>query len=112
MNYRIPHGVAVTIGMLVENEIAFHRGILAASDRDRMVAAGRQLVPSAARDEFTAASFSRLLALLRLDKKTDGHVLKLVVPERLGQVRFIDFELNNAAEILLADCVRSVIKAL
>src|SRR5204862_247365 len=73
VDYRVPHGVAVTLGMLVENEIAARKGILAAQDRDRLARAAAPLVPSACRDELAAAGLDGLLELLRKDKKTEGN---------------------------------------
>jgi 3-dehydroquinate synthase len=112
VDYRIPHGVAVTIGMLVENEISFRRKLLPSDERDRIGRAARMLVPEASRNAFAAVDLSGLLDLLRLDKKTDGSVLKLVVPERVGRIRFIDFELNADSEAQLKDSVRAVADAL
>ena len=112
VDYRIPHGTAVTLGMLVENEIAVHRGILSAEERDRMVRSARLLITPQGREEFAAASLTGLLDLLRRDKKADGDVLKLVVPESIGQIRFIDFELNSAAESVLSDSVRTIVDIL
>lgn len=108
VEYRIPHGTAVTLGMLVENEIAVRRGLLSQAERARIVKSARLLVTSQARKEFAAASLTGLLDLLRRDKKADGDVLKLVVLESIGQIRFIDFELNQAAEAILADSVKAI----
>jgi 3-dehydroquinate synthase len=108
VEYRIPHGTAVTLGMLVENEIAVRRGILSHAERARIVESARLLVTSQSRKEFAAASLTGLLDLLRRDKKAEGDVLKLVVLESVGQIRFIDFELNQAAEAILVDSVKAI----
>jgi 3-dehydroquinate synthase len=111
VDYRVPHGVAVTIGMLVENELAVHRGILGRHDKDRMARAAGRLVPPACREELANVSLDHLLDLLRRDKKTEGNALKLVVPESIGRIRFIDLELDQATLSLIRGCVNAVVDA-
>lgn len=108
VQYRIPHGTAVAIGMMVENEIASRRGIFGTAERDRIERLAAPLVLPAARRELAALSTARILELLRNDKKTEGDRLKLVIPERIGAIRFIDFKLDAPAAALVADCIRSV----
>ena len=112
VDFRIPHGTAVTLGMLVENEIAVRRGILSHAEHARIVESARLLVTSQSRKEFASASLTGLLDLLRRDKKAEGDVLKLVVLESVGQIRFIDFELNQAAEAILVDSVKAIVDVL
>lgn len=112
VDYRVPHGVAVTIGMLVENEIALRRKILARDERDRLIRLAAPLVSPASRSELSAVKLDGILELLRRDKKTQGNALKLVVPERIGSIRFIDLELDPPTLSLLGECVRAVVDAL
>jgi 3-dehydroquinate synthase len=108
-DFRIPHGVGVTIGILVENEIAHRRGMLPRSERDHMLALGRQIIPEDCRQVFAEASLDGVLDLLRRDKKTEGAVLKLATLERIGQMRFIDFVLNAGGEAELRVAVTAVL---
>lgn len=108
-DFRIPHGVGVTIGILVENEIAHRRGMLPRSERDHMLALGRQIIPVDCRQVFAAASLDGVLDLLRRDKKTEGAVLKLATLERIGQMRFIDFVLDAGGEAELRAAVTAVL---
>ncbi len=108
-DYRIPHGVGVTIGILVENEIAHRRGMLARVERDRMLALGRQIIPVDCRQTFSSASLDGVLDLLRRDKKTEGTVLKLATLEKIGQMRFIDFVLDAGGEQELRAAVTAVL---
>ncbi len=110
-NYRIPHGVGVTLGILVENEIAFRRGMLPAEDRELMLQLGRQIVPREFWKTFTQTSLSGVLDLFRRDKKSEGQVLKLATPEFIGQMRFIDFDLTASGEEELRRAVASVLEA-
>lgn len=95
VDFRIPHGMAVAIGILVENEISHARGLLSKGERDRMLAIGRHLVSDSARKELASLNLDGIVDLLRKDKKTLGSTLKLVVVEKVGQIRFINLELND-----------------
>jgi 3-dehydroquinate synthase len=108
-DFLIPHGVGVTIGILVENEISHRRGMLPKGERDHMLSLGRQIIPNGCREVFAAASLEGVLDLLRRDKKTEGAVLKLATLERIGQMRFIDFMLNTVGEAELRAAVTSVL---
>lgn len=112
VDYRVPHGVAVTIGTLVENEIALRRGILSRDARDRLIRLAAPLISPAFRAELAAVGLEPILDLLRRDKKAEGNTLKLVVPEGIGRIRFIDLELDAPALSLLGDSVRAVLDAL
>ena len=112
VEYRVPHGIAVTIGMLVENEIAVRKGILGSEDRDLMKRIGKLLVPADSRAELSRVRLDGLLELLRRDKKTEGNALKLVVPQALGRIRFIDLELDSQALDLVGGCVQAVVDGL
>lgn len=108
-DYRIPHGVGVTIGILVENEIAYRRGMLIRTERDYMLALGRQIIPNNCLESFAAASLNGVLDILRRDKKTEGAILKLATLEKIGQMRFIDFVLNAEGEAELQAAVTAVL---
>jgi 3-dehydroquinate synthetase len=103
--------VGVTIGILVENQIAHGRGLLSTAERDRMLALGRQIIPSGARATFAATSLDGVLDLLKRDKKTEGTVLKLATLEKVGQMRFIDFNLDAQGEQELRQAVDTVLAA-
>lgn len=108
-DYRIPHGVGITIGILVENEIAYRRGMLGRSERDYILALGRQILPEDCRQVFATASLDGVLDLLRRDKKAEGAVLKLATLEKIGQMRFIDFLLDSEGEAELRAAVTAVL---
>lgn len=112
VDYRIPHGSAVAIGMLVENEIAQRKGLLNRADRDLMRRLAKPLVSAASRRELSGVKLDGLLELLRKDKKTEGNALKLVVPEALGSIRFVDLELDAGTVGLVGECVAAVVDAL
>jgi 3-dehydroquinate synthase len=111
-DYRIPHGTAVTLGMLVENEIAHRRSVLSAADRDAMIVAARPILLESMVAELGRVRGDRLLGLLQHDKKTVGSTLKLAVPSRIGHIKFIDVGLDDEKSAAIWDCVRSVTRSL
>jgi len=111
-DYKISHGVGVTIGILVENEIAFHRKLLSKSERDYLISLGSKIIPPEALNIFIAANLDGIIDLLRRDKKAEGTILKLATLESIGQMRFIDFSLDDSGEQELRKAVTSVISSL
>lgn len=110
--YHIPHGVGVTIGILVENQIAHQRGMLSTEERDLIFDLGHQIIPAEVGAIFAATSLDGVLDLLLRDKKTEGTVLKLATLERIGQIRFIDLTLDATGEQEFQDAVSVVLASL
>jgi 3-dehydroquinate synthase len=111
-DYRIPHGVGVTLGILVENQIAHQRNMLSTEERDLILKLGRQIIPPESLTTFADTSLNGVLDLLRRDKKTEGTVLRLATLESIGQMRFIDFPLNALGEQELRLAVKTVLASL
>lgn len=111
-NYRIPHGVAVTIGILVENEISFRRGALSLGERDRLLRLGNLLVPATSWSIFRELSLDGILCLLKRDKKTEGAVLKLATLKRIGHIAFVDLRMDPHGEEEVKAAATSVLKAM
>ena len=111
-NYRIPHGVGVTIGILVENQIAHQRSMLSVDERDLLLGLGRQIIPSDSLETFANTSLDGVLDLLKRDKKAEGAILKLATLESIGQMRFIDFALDASGEGELRQAVQTVLASI
>lgn len=108
-NYKISHGVGVTIGILVENELAFRRGMLSKTERDYLLNLGFKIIPRSSLDIFRSVNLSGVIDLLRRDKKAEGTILKLATIESIGQMRFIDFHLDESGEKELHEGVLGVL---
>lgn len=94
-SFAIPHGVAVTIGILVENEISHQRNILSGAERDRVLEIGKRIIPARAREEFLKISLDNIMDLLQRDKKAEGKTLKVATLRKIGEMVFVDLELNE-----------------
>jgi 3-dehydroquinate synthase len=111
-NYRIPHGVGVTIGILVENQIAHQRSMLSVDERDLLLGLGRQIIPSESLETFANTSLDGVLDLLKRDKKAEGAILKLATLASIGQMRFIDLALDTSGEKELRQAVETVLASI
>jgi 3-dehydroquinate synthase len=110
--YRIPHGVAVTLGILVENDLSLHRGMLPLHERNRLLEIAKRLIPLECASAFSSVDLSGILELLRRDKKAEGAVLKVATIERIGLMRFIDLPLDANGEREVRQAVQSTLDAL
>jgi 3-dehydroquinate synthase len=108
-NWAIPHGTAVTIGLIVENEISFRAGLLSQSERDRILKVGAKLIGDGARTILRSIDLAGIIDLLFKDKKTEVGVLKLVVPKSIGEIVFIDFPLSGEAMPRLEEAFKTAL---
>lgn len=111
-HYAIPHGIGVAVGILVEGAISKQRGLLSEKEYQHLLRVGRPLVPPRVREVLRGIVLDDIVEVLRRDKKTEGKVLKLVVVERIGQIRFIDLPLEAQTVTLLKNALAQVLDAL
>ena len=107
--HAIPHGIAVAVGVLVESDLSRRRGLLPEEDRTRLVNLGAPIIPERVRGILADISLGDILDVLFRDKKTEGSSLKLVVPERIGAIRFVDLPLEPATVPLLEQSLGAVL---
>ncbi len=108
-DHQIPHGIAVAVGVLVESEISRQRGLLAEADLDTFFRLGRLIVPDRVRSVLAHVAMTNILEVLFRDKKVEGSTLKLVVPEGVGQIRFIDLALDGSAATVIENALAGVL---
>ncbi len=94
-NHSIPHGIGVSLGMLVENQIAVQRGLLDPAHAQRIERLCHKLIPENIWNVFRALDFGSLLPLLASDKKAEGSLLKLATIQSIGDMIFVDLPLNE-----------------
>jgi 3-dehydroquinate synthase len=111
-NYKIPHGIAVAIGILIENEVSYQRKILSLEGRNLLLEVGKKIIPAESMRILADTSLDGILDLLKRDKKAEGAVLKLATLENVGQMRFLDFMLNETGEAELRKAVTEVLFSL
>jgi 3-dehydroquinate synthase len=93
--YKIPHGVGVALGILVENEISYLRGVLSHNQRNRIITLANKIVPKSSWTHFHELRLDGVLDLLRRDKKAEGNILKIATLASIGRIDFIDLPLDE-----------------
>ncbi|MGJ9412154.1 3-dehydroquinate synthase family protein [Aeromicrobium sp. CF4.19] len=79
--FGVRHGEAISVGMVFVAEVAHRHGLIDAG----LVARHREVLSSLSLPTTWAGAFSPLLAAMRLDKKTRGDLLRLVVLSDLAR---------------------------
>ena len=76
-NFAIPHGVAVTMGMYIANQVAFHKGLLPLEEVDRMDGILRK---NFEKFKSVPIPFEKFISALQKDKKNINSTLVLILP--------------------------------
>ena len=96
-NFAFPHGMAISIGTMVENMIAVSNYGLSLEEAKRINRQAIKLVDEDAKSAVADINFDYINNVLMKDKKTLGKTLKMAVPISIGQMQFHDFHLNDTA---------------
>lgn len=108
VDFKIPHGQAVALGIMVENELA--RSILDLSSdiisdiRDIIM----NIVPKKSLDYFFTLKNSSFIEFLKRDKKVIGSNLKLAIISKIGDMRFIDFSLDEISNKHINETIKNL----
>ena len=90
--YRIPHGQAVIMGMVIVNKISLEKNILDKEDYELTQKLAKELLGKSILRE---VSIDGLSNLLKNDKKTEGDKINLVLVSNLGNTKFLKIALNS-----------------
>ena len=96
-NFAFPHGMAISLGTMVENMIAVTNYGLSLEEAKRINRQAIKLVDEDAKSALANIDFGHINDVLMKDKKTLGKTLKIAVPISIGQMQFHDFHLNDAS---------------
>ena len=108
-NFSFPHGMAVTIGICIENLIASNHYQLSKDICKRIEILAKKLIDKEALislNEINTKDFSKIL---KADKKTIGSTLKLVVPDDYGKMAFKDFFLDNQSNHKISLAINNIL---
>jgi len=109
------HGEAVAIGMVAACRCAVARGVLGASDADRVerLIARAGLPVRLPTDAGSTDVGAEILRRMGFDKKVDRHALRLILPHGVGDVRVVPVSLEaGSAGALGEDGVQAGIAAI
>jgi 3-dehydroquinate synthase len=110
VNYAIPHGIAVTIGMIIENIIAVRGGYLQESLANRYNELLNKFVPSKFWEKLDRIDFNQLRINLLQDKKTLNTQINFAVPDSINSFGIYKIESEKLTIELLLECFNSAKK--
>lgn len=92
-NFKIPHGIAVTIGMIFANNLSFKLNMIDKISKDKM---NSLLYKNIKNYNFTIKGKEELFweALLK-DKKNVGNKVSFILTEGFGKMKKVNLELNK-----------------
>ena len=94
-NYKIPHGLAVIIGVLIENKIAMNRGLLSVKEEFLISSIGKKVISPKIFRLLNNLNINAILPFLISDKKVEGSTLKIATLKNIGNMIFLNLPMNN-----------------
>lgn len=101
-SYAIPHGIAITLGILVEAKLYG----LKDADYSRLLKCAKNIVRK--EDVEKLPSSEGMLHLLKMDKKASGDKITLIALEKIGSIRFTDMPLDEGTETSISTAISKV----
>jgi len=108
-NHTIPHGQAVAIGILVENLIAKEYLSLPINIIEEVEEMAKEIISSDSLQSLKQISNKSIIDVMRRDKKVEGKFLKLATISDYGDLKFIDFPLNDKSEALVNNFIEELV---
>tara|TARA_Y100000389_G_scaffold196234_1_gene228834 strand:+ start:2224 stop:3387 length:1164 start_codon:yes stop_codon:yes gene_type:complete len=108
-NHKIPHGQAVSIGIMIENKIASSYLGLDKKVVDEIFKIANLVVSNESKQELARLNNMDIVEVMKRDKKVEGKILKLATLSDYGVMHFIDFPLNSDSNDLIKNCINSII---
>lgn len=104
-NYKIPHGIAVLIGMIIENYIARDFGILNSSDCNKINDLLMPLIDVESKRILKNIKMDNLFINMKKDKKNEKNAIAFAIPKKIGHFQILHIDQNSELKT-------SIIKAL
>ena len=95
-NYKISHGEAISIGMILEGKVALKMGLWKLDEFERLyILLKKASLPTHLP---TRISVLKLINTMKLDKKTRGGNIEMVLPRKIGEMSEIIGQYGNKIE--------------
>ena len=111
-DHGIPHGQAVAIGILVENLIAKNYLSLPDNIIHEVEHIAKEIISQESLENLKNIADKSIIDVMKRDKKVEGSILKLATISDYGDMKFIDFPLNDKSEILVNNFLKDIVKKL
>ena len=109
-NHEIPHGQAVAIGILIENLIAKEYLSLPENIVKEIHGIAKGIISEDSFSSLESISKESIIDVMRRDKKVEGKYLKLATICEYGDMKFIDFPLDDKSEKLVNSFISQITK--
>lgn len=110
--FYIPHGTAITIGLLIENKISVKAFGLSKDSAKLILDLAKKLIMPRFIKKLSNINLSEVNNYLINDKKAEGKILKIAVPTKIGHINFCKLNLNQTAIRIIKKSVESLLKEL
>ncbi|MDD5456350.1 MAG: 3-dehydroquinate synthase [Candidatus Margulisbacteria bacterium] len=94
-DYKIPHGSAINIGLLIINEIFYQEGLFNKADNEEIKKYSYALIEPSALATMKEISMQGVAVLLQKDKKTLGNKVTFIGLKKIGHVISRQFVINQ-----------------
>lgn len=95
LNYKIPHGLAVAIGICIELLLSTNEKKFSKKMMNDVIDCFLIFFPKKYLLYLKNLNLSKINSILQQDKKTEGNIVKLAVPINYGNMKFINRKLDN-----------------
>lgn len=108
-NYEIPHGQAVSLGMIIADKLSAENGLLPEEERLKLKALSRPLCDC---KKIPVDMAGKLVSLLRNDKKASGGYLTFSFLKHCGQTVFVKLAIDQKLTNRIIGIIEEEINAL
>ena len=111
-DFKIPHGIGVAIGILIENDLSRRLNMMDATLCKEIIQSAKSIIDHRYIDLLSESSFSNISEHLRKDKKTVGNKANFTYLKNIGNMQFAYNDINEAFQHILEakDCVINELK--
>ena len=107
-NFAFPHGMAVSIGICIENLLASKYFKLDKDISKRIEIIAKKIIDKKAINSIKIIKEKNFIEILKSDKKTIGSTLKLSVPNNYGSMSFENFLLDSKVDKKISIAINEV----
>lgn len=107
-SYKIPHGQAVVLGMMIINELSFQKSLLSVNEKDSLNQLCSELLNDEILELMRNMDVDSILELLQKDKKVAGSDISFVMLSKVGELRFVKMKLEQSLTEQIRSSVQKV----
>tara|TARA_B100000925_G_scaffold288249_1_gene268881 strand:- start:895 stop:2049 length:1155 start_codon:yes stop_codon:yes gene_type:complete len=100
-DFKIPHGIGVAIGILIENDLSRRLNMMDATLCEEIIQSAKSIIDHRYIDLLSDSSFRHISEHLRKDKKTVGNKANFTYLKNIGNMQFAYNDINEAYQHIL-----------